>query len=55
MVFKELGGGWDWFKNSGGILEVMEPFYILVVIAWLYTYVKTHQILHLQLVNFIVG
>lgn len=32
----------------------MEPFCILVVIALLGAYVKTHQKLHLQLVNFIV-
>lgn len=41
-------------KESYGLQEVMELFYILVAIAWLYAYVKTHQKPYLLLVNFVV-
>lgn len=30
-------------KESYGLQEEMELFYILVAIAWLYAYVRTHQ------------
>lgn len=40
--------------NSESLWGVMETFYVLVVIAQSYAYVRTLQRVHLKLVNFIV-
>lgn len=49
---QELGGG-SWLQR--GTFRVMEMFsMILVVVTWSYAFVKTHQIVHLKVANFII-
>lgn len=42
-------------KKSRKLLEVTGRFYILMamIVAWVYTYVKSHSTIHLKLVHFI--
>lgn len=52
---RSLGGGWLQ-KGIRELIKVTEMYYIMstVAVTWLYTFVKTHQIVHLKLVSFIV-
>lgn len=54
MMFKKLGEGIRLIYQLRRYFGGDETILIFLVIAWLYAYIKTHQLLHLQLVNFIM-